>query len=418
MAVVFSLVLVVQGTFRGVEQGIDQRVEDFFTGDLRITAGAPTAAPSHAFANASAVRAQLESDTGGTVLPRLETQFVLSRRGFLEGYFEEDERFDVAVPGATPDQDALGIGVLAGVAFEDPAAAPAREAIRRNLVSGGLPDASDAQDDPVQILISGSRLRSYMSEEERAVVGHPPDASAVRRLRFEISSFTVHDKGDLDAIIVKAPAEVVGVFSTDLDALDSFTLVAPIEDVRRLSGEDPQDGPTNVVTLHGGDVAAAERRAEARGWSTEGSGAFSQRYISELVTVIQGLAVVLASLFFALPLFLVWHGLSQQLALQQRELAVCRAIGVGPASVFLALLYQVAWTVAVGALAACGLVAIAAWRADAILAERLPVPVAFEISPGMVAAVVLAGAVATATAVGLTLLRHTRGNVALALRVA
>ncbi|HET6399755.1 MAG TPA: FtsX-like permease family protein, partial [Candidatus Thermoplasmatota archaeon] len=158
--------------------------------------------------------------------------------------------------------------------------------------------------------------------------------------------------------------------------------------------------------------------AGRHGWGTEGAPAFAQRYLGEVVGLVRGLALALAVLFLTLPVFLVWHGTSQQLAFHQRELAVARAIGIGPRTVAAALALQAGLTflAALGmALAAVLLVAASHGRLMQG-AGSIPVPVAFHLTASDVALAVAATAAAILLAIAFAMVHHARRDVASDLR--
>jgi ABC-type antimicrobial peptide transport system permease subunit len=71
---------------------------------------------------------------------------------------------------------------------------------------------------------------------------------------------------------------------------------------------------------------------------------------------------------------MVWVGLSQQLDRNQRELAVCRAIGFGPGSVRGALLRLCLRVTAIAVLPAVVILAVCAVALPGILAGDVPFP--------------------------------------------
>ncbi|HET6399359.1 MAG TPA: hypothetical protein VFH47_07375, partial [Candidatus Thermoplasmatota archaeon] len=227
LAAVLTLILTVLGTFQGVDHATNERVRDFFTGDLRVTPGRPTAAPSVPFPDAAGTRDALASAAGpgAEVVMRLEAQFILSRRSLLEAYLEESERFGLGAPGTTPEQDFYGIGVIAGLPFQQQAV---RASLQPHLVAGTLPGPDAAPDDEVQLVMSLGRYRDYLTPQERERLGDPPDPQALRLARFEVTAAVIDDSGPMRDLL-RLPARVVAVYETQLDALDTFTILAPVE---------------------------------------------------------------------------------------------------------------------------------------------------------------------------------------------
>ncbi|MGB1697339.1 MAG: FtsX-like permease family protein, partial [Thermoplasmatota archaeon] len=154
----------------------------------------------------------------------------------------------------------------------------------------------------------------------------PPSNAELRTIRFEITAARIDEDTNFDYDVIRYPAIPVGLYETYLDALDQFTLFAPIEEVRRLLGYDGDEIVGNVITSE--DSAKAAQFAEKRKWTSEDSETFSKRFIGQMVEVVQSLSLLVTVLLFLVPVFLLWYGLTQQLDRQRRELAVCQALGL------------------------------------------------------------------------------------------
>ena len=421
LALVIVLVLGTAGVLDGMERETERRVADFYTGDLRVTPDRAGAAPPGRFAfnttqDLDAARQDL-ADAAGTaaarVEARLETTYLLSRRSLVEAYLFEDEQYGVALPGVASDRDAYSVGVLAGIPMADDAA---RDRLRPYLVAGAFPAAQE-NGSTIHVLMSLSQFRSLLDEDERDRLDGPPTAGQMAALRLELTAARVDDSGPLKDII-RAPARVSGVYDSGIDPLDRITLVAPIEDVRRLLGVEPDAPEANVLVLHGGDAAAAKRHAEGQGWEAEGSAAFTQRYLGQLIEVVRVLGLSLSSLLLAFPFFMVWVGLAQQLDRSRRELAVCRAIGIGRPTVRRALLRLCGRVAVLALVPAIAVLAVLALLLPTMLQETraLPFPLGFHLPLWAVLVTVgnllLAGGLALAGA----LHRHHKGDLASALR--
>lgn len=384
LSLVLVVVLGTAGLLEGMERATEHRVADFFTGDVRVTPDRAGAAPPGSFglntsAGLEAARAALEEEAGGgaRVEARLETTYILSRRGLVEAYLFEDDQYGIALPGVASDRDAYSVGVLAGLAIQDE---PTRDRLRPYLVAGAFPQASPNGSAPIELLMSVAQYRALLDEAEQDRVADPPTAGELAALRLEITAARVDDSGPFKDII-RAPARITGLFDSGIDALDRVTVVAPIEDARRLLGADPSGGEANVFTVHGGDAQAAARHAEGEGWETEGAASFTQRYLGQLVTVVRVLGLTLSSLLLAFPFFMVWVGMAQQLDRSRRELAVCRAIGMGHATVRGALGRLSARVAAIALVPAAAILLLATLALPRLLGPGIdfPFPLGFQV---------------------------------------
>lgn len=420
LTAVLVLVLGTAGLLEGMERETEQRVADFYTGDLRITPERAGAAPPGSFrfntsAELEAARARLQdaAGDGARVEARLETTYILSRRGLVEAYLFEDDQFGVSLPGVSSERDAYSVGVLAGMPLAD---SLTRDRLRPYLLTGSFPDAPANDTAPVGVLMSFAQYASMLDEAERERVGAHPTAGDLAALRLEVTAARVDDSGPFKDII-RYPARVTGLFDSGIDALDRITLVSSIEDARRLLGVPTDSGEANVFTVQGdpGDVAAA---AEDEGWVSEGPGTFTRRYLGQLVAVVRILGLTLSSLLLAFPFFMVWVGMSQQLDRSRRELAVCRAIGMGSATVRRALLRLTGRVAVLAVVPTIAIIGLAAWLLPHVLGPGIdfPFPLGFAVPLWAVAVacgtLVLAGAAALSGA----LRRHHREDLAGTLR--
>jgi len=421
LAAILVVVLGTAGLLEGMERATESRVADFYTGGVRVTPDEAGAAPAGRFAfntsaDLEAARQALATAAGdgARVEARLETTYILSRRGLVEAYLFEDEQFGVALPGVASERDAYSVGVLAGLPLDG---APVRDRIRPYLVAGAFPTAAPNATAPIEVLMSVAQFQSMLDPAERAEVGDRPSAGQLGALRLEITAARVDDSGPFKDII-RSPARVTGLFDSGIDALDRITLVAPIEDARRLLGAAPDGPEANVLTVHGGDAGAAAAHADNAGWVSEGPGDFTQRYLGQLVDVVRVLGITLSSLLLAFPLLMVWIGMSQQLDRSRRELAVCRAIGMGRATVRSALLRLSGRVALLALLPAAAVLGLAALWLPALLGPGVdfPFPLGFHV-PGWALAVTAANlALAGTFAVAGALHRHRKADLASTLR--
>ncbi len=409
LAIVSTMVVMVGGTFSGLEDQTESRVAAFFTGTLRVTADKPAVAPDVYFDNQTLPGLR---DEGGTWAGRIETTYVLSRRTLLESVLEEDEQYRVGQPGVdSGGEEFYGIGVLLGLANDD----PGRSAIRQHMVVGAWPVTSSIDPDVVPLLLSVDRFAATLSDDEKATFSTwPPSASELGSTTYEITAARVdHDSRFKD--VIRRPAVVVGLFETGLDVLDDFTIVTSLDQAQILLGGGDR---INVITAHH-DADAARQQAHGRGLATEGATAFTGRYVGQLVAVVEMLSLLVTILFFALPVFLMWHGLAQALDRHEREVAVCRAIGV-PWSAIQGAIMRLTAAVCVRALliGAIASVVIGAWLGAALPQwDGSPVPLGFTPPWGLIAATVVLVIATAAFAVWSTMRRHARVDLASRLRV-
>ena len=415
LAAVLVAVLLVAGLFAGMEQETDRRVADFYTRDLRLTPEKPGAAPQAAWQGTAVADVLAAARSGGGQASlRMESQFILSRRSLVEAYLEEHGQYTVGGVAGETRHGFYGVGVLVGAETSDPvAAAP----LRSHLVVGRLPAAGS---DRVELLMSVQQFRNYLSAQELGnLTQYPPAADELGGFRFEVTAARVSQSSAFKDII-RRPAQVVGLYETGLDALDGYTMATDIGSVRVLLGHAANATIANAVTIAGGDPEAPAQAAQRRGWSAEAADGFSERYLGQLLAVLQALALVMAALFFALPLFLLWHGLQQILERQRREVAVCRAIGVGRRRIRHAFLLLVARVVLTGVVAATLAVAalrfgLPGWLEEA---ELIPLPVTFLV-PGMAVAAMLTVTLLSALlALGFALRAEAKDDLASILRAA
>lgn len=409
LAAVLVMVLGTAGLLEGMERETESRVADFYTGGLRITPDEAGAAPPTSFGfnttqQLEDARASLEGAAGGRVEARLETTYILSRRGLVEAYLLEDDQFGVSLPGVASERDAYSVGVLAGLPLHE---AATRDRLRPYLVTGAFPSAAPNATAPIEVLMSSGQFRSMLDEDERGRLADPPTAGQLAALRLELTAARVDDSGPFKDII-RYPARVTGLYDSGIDALDRITLVAAIGDARRLLGADPDSGEANVFTVQGGDSAAAERAADGSGWVSEDAGRFTQRYLGQLVTVVRILGLVLSSLLLVLPFFMVWVGMAQQLDRSRRELAVCRAIGMGSRTVRAALLRLTGRVAVLAVVPAAAILVAATLVLPPLLGPGIdfPFPLGFAIPLWALGVTALNLLVACTAALGGALRRH------------
>lgn len=326
MGVSLALVFIMAGTLNGLESAMQDRVADFYTEEARLTPGSAGTAPgNHITFPSEAALAKTLDDSGDGDL-RMESQFLLSRRGFIQAYLTEDDQFTVGTPGGSnDDKNQYGLGVLVGYS-----AGESYDGLRPYLLRGSaLPSprlASELDSEPVELVLSVKALEGYLTDaEQNGFSKWPPTTAELRTINFEITAARLDDDSQYYDII-RYPAIPVGLYETNLDVLDQFTMFAPIEEVRRLLGYDGADLVGNVITSKDADAAA--KFADNRGWTVENSDVFSKRFIGQMVEVVQSLSFLVTVLLFLVPVFLLWYGLTQQLDRQRRELAVCQALGM------------------------------------------------------------------------------------------
>lgn len=385
LAATLGLLLGTTGLIDGTMARTLDQVADFYTGDLRLTPSHPGALPADWFPDGAADELRA---AGATVAARVEGQYVLSRRGFVDAFAGERQGVPVGVPGGAPDPErAVHLGSLVGLDDGDPGAS----AIASHLAEGRLPRAGSAD---MEVAMSVARARSLLTAAELEVPG--PLLRLVGEFRFDVTSAQL-DPDAPSRTLIHRNAKVVGLFSTGVDMLDTFTLVAAAPDVRGLLAQDRAGAANALLVLDG--AAHARPVAQRNGWATQDTHAFAGGYVGELVAVLQAAAWLVTGLLFLLPTLLVGHGLARQLSSQQRELAVATAIGVARGTLAKALALQVftmaGWAVA----AATGLSLLLVLLLPVALAGvPAPLPLGFTVtwaSVGVAAAVttvsVLAG---------------------------
>ncbi len=430
-ATVLVVALLVVGLFAGTHAETEDRVAAFFTGDLRVTPGNPGAAPQDTWGTPNAtplaqVTATLESAGGSAThaSPRFETESVLSRRSLLEAYLFEDDQYPIGVPGSSlENKNFHALAVLSGIAINE---TQATRPVQQHLVAGTMPLPDSQRPDrdnprrPVHLLMSLDRFRDFLSNDELANFNTwPPNQEQMMEIRFEITAARIDPTSEIRDVI-RFPARVVGLFETDLEALDTFTLTTDIGDARRLHGYAPNEPVANALRIDTPNPGAVADAATEQGWQTENAASFGKRYAGELFGLLESLSVFLSSLFFALPLFLLWQGIAQQLDKQRREVAVCRAIGIRRGTIATAILATAAIVLAAAAI----LTAIFMGIALAILEPMAqgwagsPLPLAFDVTGRAVATTALAVTLSTVAALLVTIRSHARQNLAQALRVA
>lgn len=397
LAVTITLLLLVAGLFAGMQAETRGRVADFYTEDVRITVAGGGAIPPLDFEDVDGAVRDL-TVAGGEAILHLEAQSILSRRGFVEAATTEEERFEIDAPGGEASGDELiALGALIGVDMRhDRARAP----IEEHLVVGALPEASDGEG-AIRLVMSMDRFEQFLNRAEKDDMSWPPTVQEMESLSFEITSAVVKDTGQ---DVIRRPAFVVALYDSGVDVLDAFTLVAAIEDVRVLLGHGPTDDVVNAILVDTDDPAAVHAEAARHDWSHQSAAHFTDRYLGQLISVLETMSLLMTGFLFLLPAFLVTHGVTRQLETHNREIAVCKAIGVRNRTVRLALTTLVLQVVATALLAAGIVTAIvgAILHANLPQSRDLPLPMDFQ---------------ATGLAIGLALV-VTLGSVALALWIA
>lgn len=381
VALLVTSSMAVAGLFAGMDSAIEKRIEDLYTDDTRVTRD-QTGIARPAWFTGGAYNETLAQLGGPNVAtPRFESQFILSRRGLVEAYLEEQGQYEVGVPGASgSSRNQYAVGVLVGL----PETAPTWDALRSYLVSGSLPNPR-------------AQMASW-----------PPRSSDLASLRFEITAGVVRDDTSFKDIIRRS-ARVVGVFDTRIDLVDSFSAWTDLASAASLS-----NAPTpvaNAFTVRGPPPNTAH--------VTQGASAFSAQYVGDMLLLVRVLAQISVTLLLAAPLFLVWNNIQQVLDRQRRELVVCRALGMRhPIPVALALLSM--RTIGLGLLVASILVLIMQWVLPSWLAgwDALPVPASFEVDWTFAATLVLLVIVGGVLATFAAWQGHVRQNLASALRSA
>jgi hypothetical protein len=392
LAGTLALLVGASGLIDGTAQRTLDKVADFYTGDLRITPSRQGALPADWFkAGETGTEAAAALRKAGVVVAeRVETQYVLSRRGFADAYLNEQGGVPVGVPGTDGDPRKLvTAGALVGIREED----AGRARIQDHIVAGRLPRA---QPGFVEILMSEDRARRFLTPEESRVPGSLLDV--VGAFTFDVTSVQL-DPHASDRVVLRRDARVVGLFSTGVDMLDSWTLVAPAAEARQLMGLGRDSQAANVLVVQSNAEAAKSVAARSR-WATQDVDGFAHAFVGQLIAVLQAVAWLVAGLLFILPAALIGHGLARQLASQQRELAVATAIGVPMRTLADALALQVlrmtAWAVAIAAVASLLL-----WVALRFLAPLVPAPLPLGFAVGGRTLFVAAAVTVTAVTVGL-----------------
>ncbi|MES2154683.1 MAG: FtsX-like permease family protein [bacterium] len=407
------------GILDGTRDVTLDRVSDFYTGDLRITPVSQGAMPAGWFAlNASAAgpgAAKELQASGLTVSTRVEAQFVMSRQGLIASaidQFLQNGQIPVETPGSggTDANKALVVGGLVGIEAGDHASTR----IAEHLIDGRLPRPTT--DGTVEVAMSVRRLEGLLTPDERARLPSPPPLSALCH-RDAVTKSTPCDitagktrTGSYYEPFVDRPVDIVGLFETGIDVLDMTTLVAAAPQVRELLGRGADEPIANALLVQSGSPAAAQAIADKHHWATEGTEHFAGSYVGQLLAVLSAVVFLVGALLFFLPTFLVSHGISRQLAMQQRELAVCTAIGVPTSTLRKALAFQVLLIAAVGA----GVALVVSLAAAAILPGVLaqvkgtPLPAGFTITWTTAVLAVLVTVVAMAVGWGLGLRARSR----------
>ncbi len=374
-----TLLLLISGLFAGMQAETQQRVADFYTDDVRITPAGLSAIPSRDFfdLNATLDTVRGHEDTNGVAV-HYESQGILSRRGFLDAALTEDDQFQVGAGGREGDGDEIiALGALIG---REAGGADTPD-LMRHIVSGGLPAKGDGKGS-IPLVMSLDRLDQFLTAEERADLPWPPPISGVKSLSFEITAAVVVGEGETRDVI-RRPAHIVGLYDSGVDVLDSFTFIAPIEDVRQLNDIAPNAPAANVLLVDSDDRAATAQMAARNGWTAQDSVAFTDRYLGQLIDVLQVLSTLVSIFLFMLPAFLIMHGVGRQLETHNREIAVCHAIGVRRRAVRQALGSVVAQVTLVAIGLATFLTLVIGFTLHLALPGRrdLPLPMDFTTTP-------------------------------------
>ncbi len=380
------------GLLDGTEDATLERVSDFYTGDLRITPVDTGAIPAGWFTlDAASGQAGADDELrarGITVSARVEAQFIMSRQGLTATVFDAYGN-EGQVPIETPGQNGkdanrtLAVGGLVGIETNDPSLL----SMSQHIVAGRMPRPTT--DGTVEVAMSVSRLRNFLTPDERAALREPPPITTlchrgglVRSTSCEITSAQTASNAQAAGLFVTRPVDIVGLFDTGLDLLDDSTLIAAAPQVRELLGFSANAALANVLVVTAGNTDAARDVAAQHGWATEDTASFAARYVGQLMVVLAAVVFVVGALLFLLPTFLVSHGIARQIALQQRELAVCTAIGVPASTLRTALALQVVRIAAIGAGIATLVSAVAAILLPPLLAnvKGTPLPLGFNLT--------------------------------------
>lgn len=398
VAVVATAILLVEGLFAGVEGALQERVEDVFTDDVRLTQRNDGVAPRDWWVdldNASSVRAQAQAAAGpaARVQVQAESQYLLTRVSFLEAALNADE--GLGVTGLNYDGPAtFSLGVLVGLDLDG---AP-REQLRRYLVAGAIPSHADAASNPgtVDIVLSAPRFTGLLASDERDhFAGRLPTAQELRAYPFEITTAHVRPGGSIGDL-VRLPARVVGLYETGVDAIDSLTAFVTIQDVRELAGYPPDGAVGNVLRVSGGDKDAVSTWANKNGLYATNAEGFLDRYLGQLLLVLRLSALMTASAFTGVAVVLAWQGSSRQVVRHWREILTANAIGV-PMKVLERVFLLVALRALAVALVATGLAVAVLGQVVPYLVEPLiPLPIGFG-WPGLPGVAVVAAVVVGVT---------------------
>ncbi len=374
LAATLAMLVLVSALFSGMQSETEARVADVFTGDLRIT---PTETGVFGAGNFPDGPADAGA-TGAAATIRMESQAILSKRSFTSILIDGDDAPIVQRPGGDGD---VSLGVLIGASFADPAVAAPYE---RHMVRGTLPPAWQVAEpvedsDPIPVAISVKTLGGFLTKEERdGLSSWPPPMSEIRNLRLDLTAGVARE-GDYRNDVYRHSARVVGLYETGVETLDAFTIWGPIEAARFLLGHDPDGTVANVIVVQGETERAAEVAA-AEGWAMEGSGSFTQRYLGQLITALQTLSLLTASVLFTIPAFLVAHGVERVLEAQKREVAVLRALGVPGRDVRSAMGRLVLLTVSIAVFAAAAITVLVGFALHGVLPAWRGAPVPLDVT--------------------------------------
>ncbi len=386
-----TLLLVISGLFAGMQAETQSRVADFYTSDVRVTSAGEGAIPGRTFFDLNATKEQL--GVAGKVAIHYESQAILSRRAFIEAALNEDDQFQVGAGGRDGDGDeVIALGALVGIE----AGGRDRANLERHLVVGALPGQGTGKGS-MPLVMSLDRFEQFLTAKERAeFTMWPPAISQIRDLSFEITAAVViQDEASGTRDVIRSPAHVIGLYDSGVDVLDSFTYVAAIEDVRLLNDHEADAPVANVIVVDTADPERVAALAARNGWTSQSAEQFTQRYLGQLIDVLQSLSVLVSIFLFMLPAFLILHGVGRQLETHNREIAVCHAIGVRPGTVRRALGGVVAQVTGVAILVAALFTTLIGATLHAVLPGRRDLPLPMDFQPTLMS---------MGLAVGITLL--------------
>ncbi len=394
-----TLLLTISGLFAGMQSETQERVADFYTSDVRVTPAGEGAIPSRNFFDLNATKASL-GKTGDLVV-HYESQAILSRRAFVDAALNEDDQFQVGAGGKEGDGDeVIALGALIGIESNG----RDRDTLRQHLVVGGLPPRGTGQGS-MPIVMSIDRFEQFLTAAERNSMGSwPPPMSKVRELSFEITAAVViEDEAAGTRDVVRRAAHIVGLYDSGVDVLDSFTYIASIEDVRGLNDHDGDAPVANVIMVSTDNAAAVHSAASRGGWTSQSAAAFTDRYLGQLIEVLQALSLLVSIFLFMLPAFLILHGVGRQLETHNREIAVCHAIGIRPRTVRRALSSVVAQVTAVAIATAAVLTVTIGFALHWALPGRRDLPLPMDFQPTVLAVVLAVGVTVLSVAAALWL---------------